>query len=90
MDVLPRRLNQIASAQGALFDWSVSPDQVSKSYDGVQTVSPVFEPGDALFFDHFFLHRTQYGKEFNRTRYAIESWFFGENGFSENQTPLAW
>ncbi|MEZ5566784.1 MAG: hypothetical protein R3E54_00220 [Halioglobus sp.] len=90
MDVLPRRLNRIAPAEGAQFNWSVSSSQVTAASGDSQLLSPEFEAGDAFFFDHFFLHRTQHGVEFDKIRYAIETWFFGENRFPKNQIPLAW
>ena len=39
-------------------------------------VSPVFEPGDAVFFDQFLLHRTGIKPGMTEDRYALESWFF--------------
>lgn len=88
MDVVPRRLTRIASADGAQFDWSVSTSEVSSASG--QWQSPVFNAGDAFFFDHFCLHRTQYGIDFSQARYAIETWFFGQSRFPKNQIPLAW
>ena len=38
---------------------------------------PVFEPGDALFFDELFLHQTASDPSMPNPRFAIESWFFG-------------
>ncbi|MDZ7782667.1 MAG: hypothetical protein U5K56_06910 [Halioglobus sp.] len=90
MDVLPLRLTDIASAEGAQFDWSVSSNEVTSKSGTTTLTSPVFNPGDAFFFDHFFLHRTQYGVDFSELRYAIETWFFGETSFPKNQIPLAW
>ena len=90
MDLVPLRLNDIASAEGAQFDWSVSDDHVSGSYQGTGLVAPVFNAGDAFFFDHFYLHRTQYRTDFSKLRYAVETWFFGESCFPKNQIPLAW
>jgi len=90
MDVLPRRLTSIASAEGAQFDWSVSTSEVQSASGEKGLQSPEFHAGDAFFFDHFFLHRTQYGLAFSEIRYAIETWFFGENSFPKNQIPLAW
>ncbi len=90
MDVLPRRLTSIASAEGAQFDWSVSTNQVTSESGDNPLLCPVFNAGDAFFFDHFFLHRTQYGIDFSKIRYAVETWFFGETAFPKNQIPLAW
>ncbi|MEM9255486.1 MAG: phytanoyl-CoA dioxygenase family protein [Pseudomonadota bacterium] len=90
MDVLPQRLHRLASAEGAQFDWSVSSNAVSEDYNGNGPLRPEFAAGDAFFFDHFFLHRTQYGLEFDSLRYAVETWFFGETAFPKNQIPLSW
>jgi ectoine hydroxylase-related dioxygenase (phytanoyl-CoA dioxygenase family) len=90
MDVVPQRLYDIASADGAQFNWSVSDSQVSGGFGGSQPVAPVFNAGDAFFFDHFFLHRTQHRTDFSKIRYAVETWFFGETNFPKNQIPLAW
>ncbi|MEO0437554.1 MAG: hypothetical protein AAF098_11670 [Pseudomonadota bacterium] len=93
MDMLPARLDEIVSAEGAVFDWSVSQKQVigaSKNEGSSRPVSPEFFPGDALFFDHFFLHRTQFRPHFDRLRYAVETWFFGSEAFPKNQVPLSW
>ena len=90
MDVVPLRLNSIASSDGAQFEWSVSDEQATGSYSKGQPLMPEFNEGDAFFFDHFYLHRTQYRTDFNKLRYAIETWFFGESSFPKNQIPLAW
>lgn len=90
MDVIPRRLTSIVSAQGAQFNWSVSPGYIEDHFRDSPPVSPVFNAGDAFFFDHYYLHRTQYGTEFNKQRYAIETWFFGNSSFPKNQIPIAW
>lgn len=90
MDLVPRRINQITSAEGAQFDWSVSDDMVGSEHAANGPVAPVFDVGDALFFDHFYLHRTQFREDFTKLRYAVETWFFGESTFPKNQIPLAW
>jgi hypothetical protein len=90
MDVVPQRLNKLASAEGAQFDWSVSDSQVSSRFAQNQPLTPVFNAGDAFFFDHFYLHRTQYRTDFTKLRYAVETWFFGASSFPKNQIPLAW
>jgi len=90
MDVVPQRLTRISSAEGAQFDWSVSDSQVSSRFAQSQPLMPVFNAGDAFFFDHFYLHRTQYRTDFTKLRYAVESWFFGASSFPKNQIPLAW
>jgi len=90
MDVVPLRLHSLASAEGAQFDWSVSDSQVSSRFAQNQPLMPLFNAGDAFFFDHFYLHRTQYRTDFTKLRYAVETWFFGTSSFPKNQIPLAW
>ena len=90
MDVIPKRLNKIASAEGATFDWSVSDEEANRSFGGALPVAPVFNEGDVFFFDHFYLHRTQFRTDFTKLRYAIETWFFGSTQFPKSQVPIAW
>lgn len=90
LDVVPARLQDIISSDEAYFDWAVSPSTVDREFANTAPISPEFAAGDALFFDHFYLHRTQYKPSFSATRYAIETWFFGSETFPKNQVPLAW
>ena len=91
LDVVPQRLYDIASAEGAQFNWSVSDSLVTDRFAENQAVMvPEFNAGDAFFFDHLYLHRTQYRTDFTKLRYAIETWFFGASSFPKNQIPLTW
>lgn len=90
MDLIPQRMNKIASAEGATFGWAVSDQQANSAAVGGGPVAPVFNAGDAFFFDHFYLHRTQFREDFTKLRYAIETWFFGATSFPKNQIPIAW
>ena len=91
LDIVPRRLDQLVATgtEGTFFDDQVS-DQVAKeAADGVGILRPIFEPGDALLFDELFLHQTGSDPEMPKTRYALESWFFGPSAFPEDYSPLA-
>lgn len=90
MDLIPQRLNKISSADGAAFDWAVSDEEASQGSEYAPSVAPVFEVGDAFFFDHFYLHRTQFRPDIDKQRYAIETWFFGSTTFPKSQVPIAW
>lgn len=90
LDVVPQRLYEIVSAEGAQFNWSVSDSLVTGDFAENQPLMPEFNAGDAFFFDHFYLHRTQYRADFTKLRYAVETWFFGASSFPKNQIPLAW
>jgi hypothetical protein len=74
--------------QGAAFDWTVGPDLVRNLDQDSIVCCPSFEPGDALFFDHYNLHRTAFGPELTLPRYAIESWFFASSLVPDKQVPL--
>lgn len=90
LEFLPRRLSSILAtgSHGARFDWSVGPGMVEQATAGEATLSPVFAPGDALLFDHFFLHRTGVAPRMCKPRYAIEAWFFAPSAYPAQQVPL--
>jgi len=92
LDVVPRRLTEIVrpGEDSAVFSWSVGGEDIDKTFGADTVISPEFEAGDAFFFDHFYLHRTQFREDFSRPRYAIETWFFDSVNFPANQIPLAW
>ena len=93
LEIVPRRFDEVlpTGTEGALFDWSVSPTVVAKVAGRADAVlSPRFEPGDALLFDHLFLHRTGVQPGMSRERHAIETWFFAPSTYPDGQIPLAY
>ena len=92
LEVVPRRLERIldVGTEGADFYWSVGDAVVARTYDGSFS-RPIFEAGDALLFDHLFLHRTGTAPEMTKTRYATETWFFAPTAYPDpqEQVPLA-
>jgi hypothetical protein len=90
MDILPRRLDHFVptGTEGAWFDWSVSPQVVEETAAG-EVLRPIFEPGDVLLFDELFLHSTAAEPEMKKSRWAIESWFFGASASPPQYSPLA-
>ena len=89
MDIVPERLHKVASSDGATFGWSVSDSHIDGGFKS-SPVAPVFGAGDALFFDHLYLHRTQCRDDFSKVRYAVETWFFGATTFPKDQIPMVW
>jgi hypothetical protein len=93
LEVVPMRLEEIVDkgTEGADFDWSVG-EPVVERVSGGKLASPVFEPGDAMLFDHLFLHRTGTTPEMTKTRYATETWFFAPSAYPDpqDQVPLAY
>ncbi len=90
LDVVPKRLNEIAptGTEGALFDWAVSDAVAEELSQGEPIPSPVFEPGDALLFDHLCLHRTGTKPGMDKERYATETWCFAPSTYPDKQIPI--
>lgn len=82
LDIVARRYDSIVptGTEGSYFDWDVAPAMVDESRGEAPIVSPVFHAGDAVFFDHFTLHRTGVRTGMTADRYALESWFFPPTG----------
>jgi hypothetical protein len=90
LDIVPRRMHEIlpTGTEGAIFDWSVGDAVVERVARDAPIMRPVFEPGDAVFFDERFLHRTAVSPSMTHERYAIESWFFAPSRYPHDQVPL--
>ena len=93
MDLVPRRLERIVEAgmgsHGAE-KIMVSQELAEELAGEAGIVRPIFEPGDAMFFDHLYLHRTATEPGMPNPRFAVESWFFGPSAFPEGYIPLAY
>lgn len=91
LDIVPRRLDHIVptGTEGAMFDWSVSPQVAEEAAGEAGVLRPIFEPGDVLLFDDLFLHSTAAEPDMRKSRWAIESWFFGSSASPEDYAPLA-
>ena len=91
LDLVPRRLEDIV-ADGDRRGDARDPGLPGEGRGGRRRagiVRPIFEPGDALFFDELFLHQTASDPSMPNPRYAIESWFFGGSAFPGDYAPLA-
>jgi hypothetical protein len=91
LDLVPRRLDTIVATgtDEAVLSYQVSQRKAEEAAGDRQIVRPIFEPGDALFFDELFLHQTGSDPGMRNPRYAIENWFFGPTGFPAAFAPLA-
>jgi hypothetical protein len=93
LDLLPRRLDHyLATAtEEAVLDYTISQAKVDEAAAaaGTRIIRPIFEPGDALFFDELFLHQTGSDPTMRKPRYAIENWFFGGSAFPSEYAPIA-
>jgi hypothetical protein len=90
LDVLPKRLDHIVETgtHGAIFEWVAAPDRVEQAAGDVALQRPIFEPGDALLFDHMCMHRTAAGPEMVRERHAVEMWCFAPSLYPADQVPI--
>jgi hypothetical protein len=91
LDILPKRLDHFLTAQTdeAMLDFQVSQRMVEDAAGDTPVIRPIFEPGDALFFDDMFLHQTGSDPSMPKPRYAIENWFFGGSAFPGDYAPIA-
>jgi hypothetical protein len=91
LDVVPRRLDHyVATAtEEAVLDYTISHQKAEEAAGQHRILRPIFEPGDALFFDELFLHKTGSSPEMPNPRYAVENWFFGGSAFPAEYAPIA-
>jgi hypothetical protein len=90
LDILPRRLGHLVETgtEGAIFDWAASTAKVEEAGQGVKVCRPIFQAGDALLFDHLFMHRTGADSDMPRDRHGVEMWFFAPSLYPANEIPL--
>jgi hypothetical protein len=91
LDIVPRRLEEFAptGTDEAVLSYQVSQTKAEAAAGDVAIVRPVFEPGDALFFDEKCLHQTASDPSMPNPRFAIENWFFGGAAFPGEFAPVA-
>jgi hypothetical protein len=91
LDIVPRRLDGLVptGTEGTFMADQVSQATAEAAAGQLPIVRPIFEPGDAVFFDDLCLHQTASDPSMQHTRYAIESWFFGASGFPDAYAPIA-
>lgn len=92
MDIVPRRIDEVieTGTGDAIFDWSVGTGAVRAHAGEAGILRPEFGPGDALLFDHLFLHSTCVEPTMTSERHAMETWFFAPSAYPEGQIPLAY
>jgi hypothetical protein len=91
LDLVPRRLDELVP-MGTDDTWlpnQVSQKKAEEAAGELGILRPIFEPGDALFFDDLFLHKTGSDPSMPNPRFAIESWFFGGSAFPGEYGPIA-
>jgi hypothetical protein len=89
LDLVPRRLDEIVVEHEAMLDVELTRARAREAAGDLAILRPIFEPGDALFFDEMFLHQTGSDRSMPNPRFAVESWFFGSSAFPPDYAPLA-
>jgi hypothetical protein len=89
LDLVPRRLDHVVIDHDAMLDVELTRAKAAEAAGEAGIIRPVFEPGDALFFDELFLHQTGSDPAMPKPRFAIESWFFGGSAFPADYAPVA-
>ena len=72
-----------------MLSYQVSQSKAEDAAGDTPIIRPIFEPGDALFFDELFLHQTGSDPSMPNPRFAIENWFFGGSAFPGEFAPVA-
>ena len=91
LDVVPRRVALLTDRGESIIGIDITQARAEEvaAEVGTRILRPIFEPGDALFFDDVFLHQTASDPAMPKPRYAIESWFFGSSAFPSDYVPVA-
>jgi hypothetical protein len=89
LDIVPRRLERIVVGHREIVDVAATRSRVETEMGAATIERPIFEPGDALFFDEMFLHQTGSDPSMPEPRFAVESWFFGASAFPADYAPVA-
>ena len=88
MELIPQRIEEIYKIDPSIDNISISLDTIADLKREHPTVSPEFNPGDALLFDEHLLHRTQCDPGLTAVRYALECWFFAPSHATSNYVPF--
>jgi hypothetical protein len=90
LDIVPRRLDHLVQTQTdeAFLDIAISQRKAEEAAGDTPIIRPIFEPGDALFFDEMFLHQTGVDPAMPNPRFALENWFFGSSSFPVDYAPV--
>jgi hypothetical protein len=88
LQFLPQRMDSIIEPDDSYFGFRS--ETLAGVADMSKIVSPIYEPGDAIFFDEYLVHQTQILPDMLELRRCIESWMFAPAGhpLKEQLGPL--
>jgi hypothetical protein len=68
--------------------WTVSHDTVAALGGNPEIVTPEFQPGDAVLFDQYSLHRGSVYPHMTKGRASIDTWLLAPSTIPPNLTPI--
>ena len=74
---IPRRMDSVIEPD---LKFGFTPQTMDAVADHETIAAPTYEPGDAVLFDEYLVHRTKAGPEMRGIRHSIESWMFAPSG----------
>jgi ectoine hydroxylase-related dioxygenase (phytanoyl-CoA dioxygenase family) len=77
LEFFPRRMHSIIEPD---LNFGLRPETVDRFLAGTAVAAPTYEPGDAVLFDEYLVHRTKADRAMSKVRYSIESWMFAPSG----------
>ena len=91
LDIVPKRFDEMvpSGTDDAPLWYCVSDAVIAEVSADAPVIRPIFEPGDAMFFDDLFLHKTGSDPSMPNSRFALECWHFGATGFPGDYAPIA-
>jgi hypothetical protein len=91
LSVVPRRVDHLLprGTGSALVADGIDHEEVLRTLQGEQPLTPHFAAGDALLFDGLFVHCTGAQPGQTDIREALEAWFFTPSTFPQGYVPLA-
>jgi hypothetical protein len=84
-----RRFNgPVPQMNDSLMPWVIANDMVTSVQDGADVVTPEFNPGDAMMFDQYSLHRGASYPHMTKWRWSIDTWLFAPSSVPSHITPM--
>jgi hypothetical protein len=84
-----RRFNgPVPQMNDSVMPWVIADDTVTSVQDGADVVTPEFNPGDAVMFDQYSLHRGASYPHMTKWRWSIDTWLFAPSSLPPHITPM--
>jgi hypothetical protein len=74
---IPRRMEAIIEPD---LKFGLKAETMDSVAEREAIAAPIYEPGDAVLFDEYLVHRTKADPEMQGIRYSVESWMFAPSG----------